>query len=67
MSGSTEALVPKSKEVKEIDRQGESKQPELKQHNETDPNKDGEGEVNQLELEDHKIADPDEGGPAESK
>jgi hypothetical protein len=68
MSESTEVLVPKSKEGKQAeDEQGESKQPELKQHNEADPNKDGEEEVKQLEIKDLKMADADEGGSAESK
>jgi hypothetical protein len=69
MYESTEGLLPKSMEGKEVDAQGESKQPELKQHTEADPdpNKDGEGEVNQLELEGLKIADAGEGEPTESK
>jgi hypothetical protein len=67
MSESSEALVPKPEEAKEVDAQGESKQPEVKQHNEADPIKDGEGEVKQLEFEDHKTADSGEGGSAESK
>jgi hypothetical protein len=68
MSESTDALVPDSKEAKEVDAQGESKQPELDKHKEADPkSKDGQGELNQPKLEEVKEADHNHEGQGELK